>query len=90
MSGAAGCGYEFRNVGMSCCYLTRDLLSFNCEKYKEQLNKFPRTEEPIRLKKCADDAGKYWDSEYAKQLKLSKNSCYGIVQRQYIQPNNKE
>lgn len=72
MSGAAGCGYEHRNVGMCCNFLDSDLIGFSCIKYKETLNKFPRTEEPIRLKKCADDAGKYWDSEYAKQLRVNK------------------
>ena len=68
---ASDCGYEQRNVGGSCCHLTRDLLGFKCLKYIEPLNKSARTEHPIRLKKCADDAGKYWDSEHAKLRKAA-------------------
>lgn len=69
MSGAAGCGYEHRNVGMCCKKLDSDLIGFNCEKYKEPLKVFPITGDPIRLKKCADDAGKHWQSEHAKSLR---------------------
>lgn len=64
-NGASGCGYEYRNTGGRCQFLDK----LTCLKYKEALTVNARTNEPVRLKTCANDAALYWVSRSAAERK---------------------
>jgi len=52
--GAAGCG----DPESRCEYLTGNLFGFRCKKYDADLKLWKG--EPLRLRKCSDDAHKEW------------------------------
>jgi len=52
--GAAGCGHPESR----CEYLTSTLFGFSCKKYDADLKLWKG--EPLRLRKCGDDAHKEW------------------------------
>ena len=65
-NGAAGCGYENRNFGGLCGFLTREgniedakQCKFTCLKYHEELTQQRTTGEPFRCTKCSNQLKPY-------------------------------
>jgi len=64
--GAAGCG----SPESRCEYLTSTLFGFSCKKYDADLKLWKS--EPLRLRKCSDDARDEWDKYRAEQRKKER------------------
>jgi len=64
--GAAGCGHPESR----CEHLTSTLFGFRCKKYDADLRLW--NGEPLRLRKCSDDAHDEWAKLRAEQRKKER------------------
>ena len=64
--GAAGCGHSESR----CEYLVGTLFGFRCAKYDADLKLWKS--EPLRLRKCGDDAHEEWEKLRAEQRKKER------------------
>ena len=64
--GAAGCG----SPESRCEYLTTTLFGFRCKKYDADLKTWKG--EPLRLRKCGDDAHDEWEKLREEQRKKER------------------
>jgi len=64
--GAAGCGHPHT----PCEYLAPTLFGFRCAKYDADLKIWKG--EPLRLRKCSDDAHKEWEDLREEQRKKER------------------
>ena len=64
--GAAGCGHPESR----CEYLTVTLFGFRCKKYDADLKMWKC--EPLRLRRCSDDAHNEWEKLREEQRKKER------------------
>ena len=67
--GAAGCG----NPESRCEHLTSTLFGFSCKKYDADLRLWKG--EPLRLRRCGDDAHDEWDKYREEQRKKERGAA---------------
>lgn len=64
--GASGCG----DPESRCEYIVSTLFGFKCAKYDADLKLWKG--EPLRLRRCGDDAHKEWEKHRAEQRKKER------------------